>query len=259
MVRNGRRRTLPPPVARRPSLSASTNIPKPRWTVGTLIRTLLARRGRIVTALGAGWRDELRPIRETRERTDLLLSDAAALQIQICVRAARRFDGAMAEAGVLAGGSARLICEAKGETTLHLFDVFETLQAAGSDAPNLRRHFGRIHGVRAEVERLLAPYPNVALHAGVFPDTTADLETERFSFVHLDMDLEPSTRAGLEFFHPRMVPGGILLGDDYHLPDVRRVFENYFSGRPDTVIVLPWGQVVVVKQGHAHVAETGIR
>ena len=36
----------------------------------------------------------------------------------------------MAEAGVLAGGSARLICEGKGEAALHLFDVFETLQGA---------------------------------------------------------------------------------------------------------------------------------
>lgn len=173
----------------------------------------------------------------------------AALQIQICVRAARRLGGAMAEAGVLAGGSARLICEAKGETPLHLFDVFETLQSAGSDAPHLRRHFGQIYGVRADVERLLAPYPNVHLHAGFFPATTAGLEAERFSFVHLDMDLEPSTRAGLEFFHPRLVPGGILLGDDYNLPDVRRVFADHFAGRPDTMIVLPWGQVVVVKQG----------
>jgi len=227
---------------------ARATIPRPRWTPGGLIRALLARRGAIVAPLGAGWRDELRPIRETRQRTALLLNDAAALHLQLCVRAARRLNGAMAEAGVLAGGSARLICEAKGEAALHLFDVFEMLQTPGSDAGDLRRHFGGVHGVRAEVERLLAPYPNVHLHAGVFPATTAELETERFAFVHLDMDLEPSTRAGLEFFHPRLIPGGLLLGDDYNLPEVRRAFDAYFAGRPDTLIGLPWGQVLVVRQ-----------
>jgi O-methyltransferase len=209
---------------------------------------VLARRGAIVASLGADWRRELTPIQETRRRTALLLSDAAALQIQLCVRAARRLDGMMAEAGVLAGGSARLICEAKGEVPLHLFDVFETLQSPGADAPELRRHFGQVYGARAEVERLLEPYPEVHLHAGLFPATAAGLEDARFSFVHLDMDLEHSTRAGLAFFHPRLVPGGILIGDDYDLPPVRRVFGEYFEGRPDTLIALPWGQVMIVKQ-----------
>jgi O-methyltransferase len=209
---------------------------------------MLARRGAIVASLGANWRRELAPIQETRRRTALLLDDAAALQIQLCVRAARRLDGAMAEAGVLAGGSARLICEAKGEVPLHLFDVFETLQSSGTDAPDLRRHFGRVHGARAEVERLLEPYPQVHLHEGVFPATAAGLEEERFSFVHLDLDLPPGTRAGLEFFHPRLVPGGILIGDDYNDMALQRVFEDYFAGRPDTLIALPWGQVLIIKQ-----------
>jgi O-methyltransferase len=228
--------------------TAPATIPRPRWTPGAFLRAALARRGAIVASLGADWRSELAPIQETRRRTALLLSDVAALQIQLYVRAARRLDGVMAEAGVLAGGSARLICEAKGQVPLHLFDVFEALQSPGTDAPDLRRHFGGVHGVRGEVERLLEPYPEVHLHQGVFPTTTAGLEDARFSFVHLDLDLEPGTLAGLEFFHPRLVPGGILLGDDYNLPAVRRVFDSYFSDRPDTFIAMPWGQVLIVKQ-----------
>ena len=231
--------------------TAPSAIPRPRWTPGAALRAMLARRGAVIAPLGAGWREELAPIQETRRLAPLLLSDIAALQILICVRAARRLDGAMAEAGVLAGGSARLICEAKGDVPLHLFDVFEGLQSPGEEAPELRRHFGGVHGVRAEVERLLMPYPGVHMHPGVFPDTTAGLEEARFSFVHLDLDLEEGTRAGLEFFHPRLVSGGMLLGDDYNLPAVRRVFEAYFAGRPDTVVVMPWGQVLVVKQAEA--------
>jgi hypothetical protein len=220
---------------------------------GRLLRTLLAKRGAaIVHVAGDDGRRDLALVRETRARVPLLMQDAAAFQILACVRATRRLGGTMVEAGVFAGATARLICEAKGDAPLRLFDVFETLQAPSTTddsqrAGELRRHFGGVHATRAGVETLLGPYPNVHLHPGVFPDSARGLEGERFSFVHLDLDLEPSTRDALEFFHPRLLPGGIIVGDDYNDPAVRRTFETYFAGHPDTLIALPWGQVVVVK------------
>jgi O-methyltransferase len=222
---------------------------------GRLLRTLLARRGAAVVHMAdAAGRRDLALIRETHALAPLLVQDASALQILACVRACRGLGGTMAEAGVFAGASARLICEAKGDVPLRLFDVFETLQApAGAGdterSAELRRHFGAVHGTRAGVERLLAPSPGVHVHAGVFPDTARGLENERFSFVHLDLDLEPSTRDALEFFHPRLLPGGIIIGDDYADPAVRRTFEAYFAGRAETVVALPWGQGLVVKHG----------
>jgi O-methyltransferase len=225
---------------------------------GRLLRAWLARRGAsLVQTIGPEARRDLALVQETRESARLLVQDAAALQILACVRAARPLGGAMAEAGVFAGGTARLICEAKGDAPLHLFDVFETLQAPPGPAADtgraaeLRRHFGSVHTPRAAVERLLAPYAGVQIHAGVFPDTARGLEAERFAFVHLDLDLEPSTRDALEFFHPRLLTGGIIVGDDYNDAGVRRAFETYFAGRPDPLIALPWGQVVAVKAGDA--------
>lgn len=55
----------------------------------------------------------------------------------------------------------------------------------------------------------------------------------RFAFVHLDLDL----------------PGAILIGDDYADRDVRGVLGAFFAERPDTVVELPWGQVMVIRQG----------
>jgi hypothetical protein len=223
---------------------------------GRLLRGLLARRGAaIVHMAGPAERRDLAIVRETQALAPLLMQDAAALQLMACARAAARLGGTMAEAGVFAGATARLVCEVKGDAPLRLFDVFETLQTDAAASPGtgraaeLRRHFGAVHAERAGVERLLAPYPNVHLHSGIFPDSARGLEDERFSFVHVDLDLEPSTRDALEFFHPRLLPGGILVGDDYADPGVRRVFDAYFAGRPDTVIGLPWGQAVVVKAG----------
>lgn len=180
------------------------------------------------------------------------MQDAAALQILACVRASRRLGGAMAEAGVYAGGSARLICEAKGDRPLHLFDVFETLQTAPSPAEEssareVREHFASVHTPRAIVARLLAGYPLVHIHAGVVPESAAVVAHESFSFVHLDLDLARGTRDALEFFHPRLLPGGIVVGDDYESAAVRDAFTDYFRGRTDTLIELPWSQVVAVK------------
>jgi len=223
-----------------------------RGLPGRMLRMLVAARGAVMAPLGADWEEELDLIRAIRRKTPLLLSDAAALQILIAVRAACRLDGAMAEAGVLHGGSARLICHAKGAAPLHLFDVFETLQATGHsndrDTAAVRAHFGAVHGRLESVRMLLASYPGVAFHPGVFPATADAVADTRFSFVHLDLDLPEATRAALDTFHPRLVPGAILIGDDYADRDVRAVFAAFFAGRPDTYVELPWGQVMIVKQ-----------
>jgi len=221
---------------------------------GRLLRALLARRGAtILHMMGPRARGDLAIVRETRKRAPLLVEDVAAFEILAYARASTRLGGTMAEAGVFAGGTARLICEAKGDAPLRLFDVFETLQsppkaATGTErAAELRRRFGKWHTRRADVERLLADYPAVHVHPGIFPDSARGLDGERFSFVHIDVDFEPSTRDALEFFHPRLLAGGVIIGDDYNDAGVRRAFDVYFAGRPDTVVALPWGQAVVVK------------
>ena len=221
---------------------------------GRLLRGLLAHRGATVAHLrGPQARRDLAIVRETRRLTKLLVDDAAAFELLAYARAARRLGGAMAELGVFAGGTARLICEAKGEAPLHLFDVFETLQTsrsapAGEDrSAELRARFGAWHTPRAEVDRLLAPYAGVQIHAGTFPETTRGLEHERFAFVHLDADLESSTRAGLRFFYPRMLVGGVIIGDDYNHPEVRRAFDEFFAPLPGAVVALPWSQAVAIK------------
>lgn len=222
-----------------------------RGVPGKILREILARRGMIEAPLYGASAQNLAIIRETRRRAPVLLNDAAALQILVCARAATRIGGAFAEAGVLMGGSARLICEAKGDRPLHLFDVFDGLQSEspepGSAGAELSDHFGNICGQLEGVRQLLAPYGNVHFHPGIFPDSAASLGEECYSFVHLDLDLRSSTSAALRYFHPRMLPGGILIGDDYDDAVVRDVFTEFFADKPDTLIEWPWGQVMVVR------------
>jgi hypothetical protein len=58
----------------------------------------------------------------------------------------------------------------------------------------------------------------VRLSKGYFADTLPRFADRRFSFVHLDCDIYQSYRQCLEFFYPRMTPGGILLMDEYNDP-----------------------------------------
>lgn len=225
-----------------------------RPVLGSILRRLLAARGSVQAPLYGEWKRELAIIRQTRRLVPLLMDDAAALHLLTCVRAARRFKGAMAEAGVFQGGSARLICEAKGDTPLHLFDIFECLQAGASPQDELqnavRTHFGPLHGEQANVQALLEGYDGVFLHPGFFPNSISKtLESTGYSFVHIDLDLPPSIGAALVFFQPRMVPGGIIIGDDFTDPAVRDCFDTFFAPLRDTRIELPWGQVMIVKQG----------
>ena len=53
---------------------------------------------------------------------------------------------------------------------------------------------------------------------GYFENTLSLLEQEQFSLVHLDCDLYQSYKDCLEFFWPRLSPGGIIHFDEYDDP-----------------------------------------
>ena len=64
------------------------------------------------------------------------------------------------------------------------------------------------------VERVLSIMPykeKCVIRKGLFPKTTNGLEENRYGFVSLDVDLEDSTYAGLVYFVPRMIEGGVHL------------------------------------------------
>ena len=136
--------------------------------------------------------------------------------------------GAAAELGVYRGGFVRCINVLLPDRRLYLFDTFEGFDENESAEPGLRA--AHQNNSLAQVLSLL-PHPEQAcIRKGLFPDTTAGLEEERFALVSLDVDLEESTLAGLRWFLPRMNPGGYLLLHDYNnpaLPGVKAALARY--------------------------------
>jgi hypothetical protein len=80
----------------------------------------------------------------------------------------------------------------------------------------------------AEYERL------IVIHAGWIPDCFSEVVDRSFCFVHIDVDLYEPTLASLEFFGSRMVPGGIIVCDDYGFetcPGARRAGDEFAAAR----------------------------
>jgi O-methyltransferase len=181
-----------------------------------------------------------------RERRSLLSAFEQYL-VYAAARAQRRRPGAMAEVGVYAGSSAKLICEAKGDKVLHLFDTFTGLPESTPEDRAVHRP-GQYASSLESVERYLAGYENVHFHPGLFPESTTTVPEDSYCFVHFDVDLYASTLDCLQYFYPRMIPGGIILSHDYGLlAGVQQAFDEFFADKPEGIIEQPTTQCLVVK------------
>jgi len=181
------------------------------------------------------------------------VSLSEALQIHNAVRAVSKIPGSLAEVGVFKGGTARIISSARlNSKPLHLFDTFgEGLPQPGQhDDLNWKKGAFRITGDEfGTIKKVLADEENIHFHPGIFPaDSSSAIKNERFSFVHLDVDLYESTKNCLEFFFPRMNQGGIILSHDYYgSSGVRKAFDDFFVDKTEAVLPLSTSQCCVIK------------
>jgi hypothetical protein len=196
-------------------------------------------------------RDFLDLFLEARSEGRILMSLPEIFHLHRLAAATVSVPGETAEVGVFKGGSAKIIAAAQGSRSLYLFDTF-------SGMPREDRAFdpdrsGGFAGTSIEsVAAYLGDSPSIVFRPGAFPESAGSLPPDlRFSFVHLDADLYLSTRAGLEYFYPRLSPGGVILAHDYgapKCPGVRKAWDEFFAEKPVTPIFLPPRQVYVRKR-----------
>lgn len=187
-------------------------------------------------------------VRRIKNETEMLLEDNEAYQIFMLARNTEKIKGDIAEVGVYKGGSAKLISEAKGNRTLHLFDTFEGLpDLTNIDNPN-QFHKGNYSARFEETKKYLKEYPNIYFYKGFFPSSAGPIKNKRFSFVHLDVDLHESTLNSLKFFYNRVNKGGIIISHNYiDTPGVRKAFDDFFKDKPEPIIEMPGSQCLIVK------------
>jgi O-methyltransferase len=76
---------------------------------------------------------------------------------------------------------------------------------------------------------------------GRFPQSIPpDLYASQFCVAHIDCDLYEPAKAGLEFFYPRLSPGGLLIVHDYanpHWDGIKRAMDEYCREIPERPLV----------------------
>jgi O-methyltransferase len=144
--------------------------------------------------------------------------------IMYYVRETKHLEGDTAELGVYRGGISRYIAENNNGAIHHAYDTFTGMPE--DDSIQEGHHKGDFTVNDFDYVMGVLNLPNIRIHMGFFPDTAFDT---KYKFVHLDADIYQSTKAGLEFFVPRMVAGGIIVLDDlgWHVcPGVRKACDE---------------------------------
>jgi len=157
--------------------------------------------------------------------------------------------GNLVEVGVCGGNSAQVICEAKENNPLYLFDTFEGLPEPSMEDKGVFRK-GESCSSEGGVRRRLRKYNNVHIKKGIFPDSASHTEIEKktFIFVHIDVDIYKSVKEALQFFYPRMKKGGIILSHDYvGLIGGKKAFDEFFKDKPEQIIELTGCQCLIIK------------
>jgi len=122
-----------------------------------------------------------------------------------------KVEGHYLEFGVFTGGTVRLIARRVGDRPVHGFDSFEGLPESWSGF-NLGKGAFDLHGRLPRVPK------NVRLHRGWFEDSLPawlNANPGAVAFVHVDCDLYSATRTVLSLLADRIVPGTVIVFDEY--------------------------------------------
>ncbi|GAB4170931.1 MAG: hypothetical protein OHK0024_07020 [Thalassobaculales bacterium] len=151
--------------------------------------------------------------------------------------------GQVAELGVFKGNTAKVIRRLLPDRKLFLFDTFEGFAEADTRADPSGANRGHYACGLDAVQRYLGVDDKIIYCVGRFPETTHHVgEDERFAVVHLDCDLYTPTRAALEYFYPRMSPGGLIIIHDYFgdsWPGVTEAVDEFLRDKPEGVVIIP--------------------
>lgn len=150
----------------------------------------------------------------------------------------QRLDGAIVEFGCCAGDTAKLIAAITNKE-MHLYDSFKGLpDIPGTHIPGAMATTVRALTDNFQSEPLLQyRYPPI-IHPGWFSKISPDDVPQKISFAHIDADLYESTIQALNLVYPNLVPGGVILVDDYGcdwFTGPKKATDEFFVGKPEKV------------------------
>jgi len=169
-----------------------------------------------------------------------------------------RLDGDFVECGVHTGLLSLVICHALNfgrlNRTFYLFDTYSGCPLAGLEGRELERSRASNREYYRDVwdlaQRNFAPFRNVRLVRGILPQSLCEARLERIAYLSIDLDNARFERAVIEALWERVVPGAIVVVDDFAFVghEAQFVMWNAFAERANVPIVaLPTGQGLIIK------------
>ena len=186
-------------------------------------------------------------------RKDMLSREQAAnIHLLLLSMMERGVQGDVVELGCYVGGTSTVIAKVlhsqEHPAEFHVYDMF-------SYDPGLHR--GVRSAFEANFQAMRLPLPHI--HEGDIRDTLPRTLPGRIAFAHLDLGVGGDEDLHTELLlhalgttYPRLVPGGIMVLMDYHLPGVtvegkdanpgvRKACERFFMDKPEVVKTLYGG------------------
>lgn len=102
-----------------------------------------------------------------------------------------------------------------------------------------------------DVKKRMSKYDFVEVIPGLLPATFEKNMPDKLSFVHMDLNSAETEISLLELFFDKIVPGGIILLDDYGTMNYEEQYfqeKNFFNNLGYSVLELPTGGGMVIKR-----------
>jgi alkylated DNA repair dioxygenase AlkB len=166
------------------------------------------------------------------------------------VRNGLRLEGDFVECACYKGTTVRVICDAvdfakQTDRRYYLYDLFD-------HDPSLPHHAMPEHSKQlyADVKARFADFDNVTITQGKVPEVLTEVAPQKIAFMHLDMNNAEAEVGALEVLFERMVPGAVLILDDYGWLGYRaqKLAEDpWFAKYGYRVLEMPTGQGLLIK------------
>ena len=95
-----------------------------------------------------------------------------------------------------------------------------------------------------------APFPRARLVRGKVPATLSSVEIEKVAYLSVDMNIAYPERAAIEHFWPRLVPGGLVVLDDYGFrgyEEQKAAMDEFARQVGIEILTIPTGQGLIIK------------
>jgi O-methyltransferase len=169
-----------------------------------------------------------------------LLDDNRLCLLRVLAGMTARLPGVGMEVGCFQGGSLVWIAKHMPHRKVYGLDTFEGLPKEHFKEGECHAPGGFACGFDYVQSFVTRSVTNVELVRGLFPDSAQPLDLKQVAFCHLDIDYGEGTRLALEWLHPRLVPGGIVVLDDWdwsYCPGVTLEAKAFVERHPEYIIV----------------------